>query len=195
MEEHMADQHNPPMDPDTSEATKAQLERARAQGDAYGKALEYMVQTVAHGGGEKQAGEYKVGYAVEDAEGMYHYSDGELAWHNPDGENVHVEVAVRDAADGRFVPGVKVTAELVTPGGETLGPYEQELVWHPMLYHYARNWAVPEDGEYTLRVHIEPPTFMRHDEVNGRRFTEPVDVEFTGVKIERGAEPVEPPAQ
>ena len=27
---------------------------------------------------------------------------------------------------------------------------------------------------------------MRHDEVNGRRFTEPVDVEFRGVKVERG---------
>ena len=39
---------------------------------------------------------------------------------------------------------------------------------------------VPADGEYTLRVRVEPPTFMRHDEVNGRRFTEPVDVEFRG---------------
>jgi hypothetical protein len=35
---------------------------------------------------------------------------------------------------------------------------------------------------------------MRHDEVNGRRFEKPVDVEFTGVTIERGAEPVTPPA-
>jgi len=26
---------------------------------------------------------------------------------------------------------------------------------------------------------------MRHDEVNGWRFTEPVEVEFTGVKVER----------
>jgi hypothetical protein len=29
---------------------------------------------------------------------------------------------------------------------------------------------------------------MRHDEVNGRRFTEPVDVEFPGVKVSRGAD-------
>lgn len=62
-----------------------------------------------------------------------------------------------------------------------------------MLYHYARHWAVPEDGEYTLRVHIDSPTFMRHDEVNGRRFAQPVDVEFTGVKIARGAEAATPP--
>jgi hypothetical protein len=35
-------------------------------------------------------------------------------------------------------------------------------------------------------VHIEPPTFHRHDEINGCRFTKPVDTEFTGVKVERG---------
>jgi hypothetical protein len=44
-------------------------------------------------------------------------------------------------------------------------------------------------------VHVDPATFMRHDEVNGRRFAEPVDVEFTGVKVERGAEPVDAPEQ
>jgi uncharacterized protein involved in high-affinity Fe2+ transport len=55
-----------------------------------------------------------------------------------------------------------------------------------MLYHYGRNWKVPTDGEYTLKVHIDPPTFMRHDEINGCRFTKPVDTEFTGVKVERG---------
>jgi hypothetical protein len=55
-----------------------------------------------------------------------------------------------------------------------------------MIYHYGRNWTVPMDGEYTSRVRVEPPTFMRHDEVNGRRFTELIDVEFRGVKVERG---------
>ena len=50
----------------------------------------------------------------------------------------------------------------------------------PPMDHYGRNWNVPDDGEYTLRVRVEPPTFMRHDEVNGRRFTELVDVEFRG---------------
>ncbi len=189
----MMQQHKPPTDPDSSEATGPQLEKARAQGEAYGQALKYMVEEVAHDGGMKQAGEYTVGYAIEEAEGLYQFHDGQLTWQNPEDENVHVEIAVRDAADGRFVPAMTVTATLVTPSGQELGPYEHELVWHPMLYHYARNWTVPQDGEYTLRVHIDPPTFMRHDEVNGRRFVQPVDVEFTGVKIQRGAEPVTPP--
>ena len=55
-----------------------------------------------------------------------------------------------------------------------------------MIYHYGRNWTVPADGEYTLKVHIDPPTFMRHDEINGDRFADPVDVTFEGVKVQRG---------
>jgi hypothetical protein len=184
---------NPPMDPGSSEADEHQLRLAVEQGDAYRKALDHMAHDVAKDGGTQQVGDYLIGYAIEDAEGMYHLQDGELVWHNPGDTNAHVEVVVCDAADGRFVPGLDVTATLVTPGGQELGPYPQELVWHPMLYHYARNWNVPEDGGYTLRVHVDPPTFMRHDEINGRRFTEPVDAEFTGVRIERGAEPVDPP--
>ncbi len=185
----------PPMDPSSSEADTPQLDRAMAQGKAYRDALEYMATEVANDGGTRLAGDYLVGYAIEDAEGMYHLHDDELVWQNPDDENAHVEVAVCDASDGRFVPGLRVTATMISPSGEELGPFDQELVWHPMLYHYARNWTLPEDGEYTLRVHVDAPRFMRHDEVNGRRFADPVDVEFTGVKVKRGTEPVEPPTR
>ncbi|MCV2394663.1 iron transporter [Actinotalea sp. M2MS4P-6] len=183
----------PPTDPNTSEADARQLRLARLQGDAFRAALDHMALEVADDGGHARAGDYLVAYAVEEAEGMYHLDGGALAWHNPDGANAHLEIVVCDAADGRFVPGLDVTATLVAPDGTEHGPHAQELVWHPMLYHYARNWTLPGDGEYTVRVHIEPPTFMRHDEVNGRRYADPVDVEFTGVRIERSAEPVEPP--
>lgn len=183
----------PPMDPSSSEATESQLAHAVAQGDAYRRALDYMATNIAADGGKQAAGDYIVAYAIEEAEGMYALEDGALMWHNPGPTNAHVEVAVQDGADGRFVPGLDVTATLVTPSGRELGPHPQAFVWHPMLYHYARNWEVPEDGEYTLRVHIAPATFMRHDEINGRRYVEPVDVEFTNVKIQRGSEPVEPP--
>ncbi len=37
-----------------------------------------------------------------------------------------------------------------------------------------------------MRVAIEPPEFMRHDEVNGRRFAGPVEMEFTDVNVARG---------
>lgn len=185
----MTDSTPPPMDPNTSEATKQQLELAREQGEAYGKALKHMTGTVADDGGEQAAGEYLIGYAIEEAEGMYEWLDaGNLHWHKPEDENLHVEVAVRDAADGRFIPAVKVYATLIDPDGNDLGTHEQPLLWHPMIYHYGRNWTVPADGTYTLRVRVEPPTFMRHDEVNGERFTEPVEVEFTNVQVKRGQE-------
>jgi len=184
----------PPMDPHSSEATESQLAHAVAQGDAYRRALNYMANHIAGDGGKQPAGDYIVAYAIEEAEGMYSMEDGTLVWHNPGTANAHVEVAVQDGADGRFIPALDVTATLVSPSGEQFGPHRQEFVWHPMLFHYARNWELPEDGEYTLKVHIEPATFMRHDEINGKRFANPVDVEFSKVKISRGSEPVDPPA-
>lgn len=109
----MAHNGAPPMDSNTSEATAGQLDHAHKQGEAYGNAPHYMTGTVAHDGGERQSGPYLIGYAVEEAEGMYEWVDGELVWRDPgDGENLHVEVSVRDAGDGRFVPAVKVIATL-----------------------------------------------------------------------------------
>ena len=174
------------MDPSSDEADERQLEFARHQGEAYGRALMHMVQEVAEDGGEQSAGPYLVGYDVEEAEGMYAWSGDELAWQDPGEENLHVEIAVRDGADGRFVPGLTVTATLVAAFGEEIGTHEHPVLWHPMIYHYGRNWQVPGDGKYTLRIHIDPPRFMRHDKINGKRFTEPVQVEFTGVRVKTG---------
>jgi len=185
-EEPVMTDRRPPMDPDTDEASERQLDLAHAQGAAYSRALAHMAQDVADDGGQQRAGEYVVGYAVEEAEGMYAWSDGELSWQGPGETNAHVEVSVQDGSDGRFVPCLDVTVTMVAPDGTQVGPHPQPMLWHPMIYHYGRNWTLPSDGTYTMRVHIDPPTFMRHDEVNGRRFTEPVDVEFTDVRVTRG---------
>lgn len=90
---------------------------------------------------------------------------------------------MRDGADGR--PGLRVTATLIDAGGEDLGTHEHPL-WHPMLHHYGRKWETPGVGGYTLCIHIVPPHFMRHDESNGRHFTEHVGVELTGVRAKTG---------
>jgi hypothetical protein len=174
------------MDPHTDEASAEQLDAARAQGDAYGRALALMAHKIADDGGEQRAGDYLVGFAVEKAEGMYMFTNGELEWMEPGEENLHVEITVRDGGDGRFVPCLDVFATLIDAEGNEVGTHRQPMLWHPMLYHYGRNWKVPGGGEYTLRVRIEPPTFMRHDEVNGRRFAERVECEFTGVQVQTG---------
>lgn len=181
---HTTKAHTPPMKV-SDEATAEQLKLAKAQGEAFAKALRHMTQQEAHGA-EVAAGDYFVGYAVEHAEGMYHLVDGKLEWHEPEDENAHIEVSVRDGADGRFVPGLRITCTVIDSGGNEIGTHEQPFLWHPWLYHYGRNWKVPASGTYTLRIRIEPPTFHRHDKQNGKRFAQPVEVEFRSVHIEAG---------
>ena len=176
----------PPMNPTSDEASSRQLDLARAQGGAYRDALRHMISEVATDGGAERVGDYLIGYAVEEAEGMYELRDGELCWREPGEENVHVEVAVCDAADGRFIPGLDVSVAVVDAHGTELARERLPLLWHPMIYHYGRNFCVPADGRYRLRVHVDPPRFMRHDEINGRRFLSAADVEFDDVRIRAG---------
>jgi uncharacterized protein involved in high-affinity Fe2+ transport len=168
----------------SEESTKEQLQLALAQGEALQRALDAMDTESDAGVQLQRAGDYEIGVAVEEAEGMWMPDGGELRWHNPDEENCHVEVCVRDGADGRFIPGLRVAVTLAAAGGDELGTHEQPFLWHPWLYHYGRNWHVPEAGSYDIRVRVEPPTFMRHDHENGRRYAEPAEVTFSAIRIE-----------
>jgi hypothetical protein len=170
----------------SDEATRQQLELARNQGAAYVKALETMANRVADTGTEQRAGDYMVACAVEKAEGLYHPADGRLEWREPEQENAHIEIAVRDGADERFVPGLTVEVSVRDAAGREVGRHSHPFLWHPWLHHYGRNWELPGDGRYTIRVHIAPPTFARHDRENGRRFVEAVDVEFSNLQIQTG---------
>ncbi|MBZ0292897.1 MAG: iron transporter [Anaerolineae bacterium] len=176
--------HTPPMTP-SDEATQEQLQMARDQGEVLGKALHHMTQKEAHGE-ERQAGDYLVGYAVEQAEGMYMLQGGELVWYDPREENAHIEISVRDAADKRFIPGLTVRLTVLDQNEQEVGTHIQPFLWHPWLYHYGRNWIIPEDGEYTFHVYIEAPDFPRHDKKNGLRYAESVEIEFKGVQINTG---------
>lgn len=173
----------------SEEVDQTQLDLAEKAGDAYQEALEYMVEAVAHTGGTREVGEYVVGFAQEEAEGMYHREgEGRFGWVEPDGANCHLEVAVCDAADGRFVPECTVIATLTGEDGEQVGPTRPPLLWHPGLYHYGKNLEVPGDGTYTIEVRVEPPEFVRHDEVNGDRYGGAADVTFEDVDVETGRE-------
>jgi uncharacterized protein involved in high-affinity Fe2+ transport len=107
-------------------------------------------------------------------------------WEEPGDTNAHVEVAVCDAADGRFVPALTVYATLIDSSGKEIGTHQQPFLWRPTLYHYGRDWRLPGDGEYRLRIRIEPPIFPRHDKTNGKRYSQPVEVEFPNVQIKTG---------
>jgi hypothetical protein len=107
----------PPMQ-DSDEADQTLLRLAREQGAATEKALEYMLHQQAVAGQETRAGDYLVAYAVEYAEGFYARAGDELSYQRTDASaetNVHVEVCVRDGADGRFIPGLNVYATSSAP--------------------------------------------------------------------------------
>jgi uncharacterized protein involved in high-affinity Fe2+ transport len=167
----------------SEEANAEQLGMAREEGKAYIRSLKHMAKDVANAGGEKRAGDYMVAYAIEKAEGMYHRMGGKLMWHEPEDENVHIEISVRDGADNRFIPYLTVTVTVKDSQGKLIGSERQPFIWHPWLYHYGLNWRLPADDRYTLQVQIDAPSFMRHDEINGKRYQQDVKVVFEGVKI------------
>lgn len=170
----------------SEEADQTQLELARAQGDAYQKALEHMAFKVAYSSGEMRAGDYVIAYAVEHAEGMYCKEGDGLIWQEPAEENAHIEISVRDAADNRFIPGLIVTVAVKDRAGSLIGNHQHPFLWHSWLYHYGLNWHLPESGEYSLQIYIKTPEFMRHDKMNGKRYLEDVMVVFEDVQIETG---------
>lgn len=170
----------------SDEGDKRGLELGRAEGEAFGRTLKHMIEDVADGGDEITHGDYLIGYAVEKAEGMYMPKNGKLEWHEPEDENIHIEIAVRDKADGRLIPGLDIELTVIDDAGKEIGTHRQPLLWHPYLYHYGRNWRIPGDGVYSLRVRFPMPAFHRHDKKNGDRFAEGADVTFKNVKLKTG---------
>ena len=172
----------------SEEANAQQLKIARQEGAAYQEALNFMAEQVADSGAIQRSGDYIVAYAQEKAEGMYELrGENELEWVKPVSENCHLEVSVSDGSDGRFIPYLKVHATLTKQSGERVGPFEVPFLWHPGLYHYGKNIQVPGDGQYELHLRIEPPTFMRHDKVNGERYAKTEEVSFS-IDIKTGRE-------
>ncbi|MDS0283350.1 iron transporter [Haloarcula onubensis] len=163
-----------------------QIQQSRTEGQAYLTSATYMTETVAHDGGTTTAGDYLVGYAQEEAEPLYRLAgEGEFELVEPDDENCHLEVIVADRADHRFVPYCDVSITL-DRDGESYGPFDLSFLWHPGVYHYGANLEVPESGTYDLHVTIEPPEFHRHDETNGDRYGETVEVTFEEIAVETG---------
>lgn len=166
---------------DTSkESSPNQLQLAMEQGREYLASVEEMTKNEAHDADIKEVYDYLVGCAVENAEGMYHWEKDKLIWKNPSShENAHVEIAVADAIDGRFIPGLTVTVTITDSDGNDVGTYQLPYLWHPWLYHYGSNVHVPNSGKYSIHVGFDPPPYMRHDKVHGNRHSKRVETEFT----------------
>jgi hypothetical protein len=172
-----------PVEQPSKEATAAELAIAQAEGKAYGQALAGMQAKTKNQ--TQWIGDYQVIVLAEKAEGLWVPTNDGLTWTEPDQFNAHIEVSVRDAGDGRFVPGLQVTVSLKPQGGQAIGPQTLPFVWHPVFYHYGLNVNLPSAGDYSVHVHIDPPQFSRHDQTNGKRYVDPVDLDVT-LTIETG---------
>lgn len=176
-----------PPDVPSEEADRMQLELAKEEGRAYSKSLEYMANKVAENGGSADCGDMVVAFAQEKAEGLYRLRDGELVWEEPSlDQNCHLEISVLDANDRRFIPCLDVRLTVTDAKGNQIGSEMMPFLWHPGMYHYGKNWALPGNGAYDLEVEIKAPDFPRHDKENGQRYSRPVRAHFRSVEITTG---------
>ncbi len=170
----------------SDEATSAQLERAVDEGNAVGRELEWVKREEAVASGEMAAGEYVVTYMITPADDYYDLeaADSKMPAHHTTvmPGSAHVAVVVRDAADGRMVSGLTVTASLSS--GTVRGQRREILPfgWHPILNRYGENIVLPANP-FTLTVHIGMPKYPRHDRVNGDRFVGDVVARFANISV------------
>ena len=152
----------PPVDPETSEASPQQLALAREQGDAYGRAPRYIGEQVARDAGKRRVGAYLIGYAVEGAEEMYEWADGELVWREPGQANVHVEVSVRDAGTVASCPARAFSRRSSIPTAKVRSPHRHQLTAWPLATRrraYRETRSLPVAGCcHTSTVRLPRPT-------------------------------------
>lgn len=171
----------------SKESTPEQLRLARDQGDRYKAALEAMRHETGRGA-SIEVRDMVISYSEENAEGMYEWQDDQLVWRNPDPEqNAHLEIAVQDAHDGRFIPYLDVKVTVFESGkDEPLFSVDLPFLWHPWLYHYGSNVHLPHEGMYDLLVNVSELRIGRHDMENGDRYTHAAEVRFERAPLVTG---------
>lgn len=59
---------------------------------------------------------------------MYQLKNGKLEWFQLEDENIHIEISMRDKADGRLIPGLDVDVTVIDEAGKEIGTHH-----HPLL--------------------------------------------------------------
>ena len=152
-----------------------------------GVAAQYSVleEEIAAEGGAVESGPWRIAYIKEPAEGWFRTENGRVVWRDPaHGETAHLEIIPIERDSGRIVPDAGVTLEVLDENGERVEKRPLNF-YYAEFFHYADNFRIPRDGEYTLRATVEPPSFRRHgDEDSGPALMEGAQVEFENVMIE-----------
>ncbi|MBA0124351.1 iron transporter [Haloechinothrix sp. YIM 98757] len=149
------------------------------------KQYAHLAEEIADEGGQTESGPWRIGYIVEPAEGWYASEGDDTRFREPAGDETHhIEVVPFEADSGRVVPDVPIRVEILDGDGQVVDANDLDF-FYGEAFHYGNNFAVPEQGEYTLRVTLEPPRFLRHGEQDeDPALTEGAEVEFTDVQLE-----------
>jgi len=171
----------------SKEADRKQLRVAQGEGDAVKRSLAAMRHETGRGKSIRVR-DMLISCSEEHAEGLYIWEGDQLVWHNPsENENAHLEIVVEDAHDGRFIPYLDVTASIFKAAqDEPLLTVTLPFLWHPWLYHYGANLAMPGDGNYDLLIQVSNLKVNRHDKENGNRYTQPAEVRFENIPFTTG---------
>ena len=152
----------------TNETTAQQLQFAHNQGQAAEEAFLYLLNSAQ--GAEMSAGPYQIGYFVESPKSWYQVQNGNDEFYEPDG-NIFLSVAIRDGYDGRIVPGLEVKGQILTSDSSLVDQEVLDFGIHPLLNRYGANFEIPEEGNYVIKIEVDPAQFWRHDPVNGDRYS------------------------
>jgi hypothetical protein len=162
------------------EGAQVEWHLAREQGDAYGDALQHATHLAAGDSGECRTGDYWITYLLDSPRRIYTWAEGKPVWHEPEGADLYVGIAVRHATDGRFIPAMRVGVTLLDEGERVVGAGEHSLVWDPLAHQYGRNWHVEGEGPHSMRVRVEPPIRAQAGSDEGMP---PIEVEFSGLDL------------
>lgn len=168
-----------PLSVKSNEATKDQLAFAKAEGDSVNNCITWILNAAKGMSGEINAGEYKITYAITAAEGWYNYVDHDAQWQKPSEDaTAHLWVFVQDGTDKRIVPDLNIKANFLKDSS-IVESVPVIFSWMPLINGYGNNINLSNNGNYTLQIQIQPPSFHRHDPYNGDRFTKIAAANFS----------------
>lgn len=155
------------------------MQTPTAVSDSYGKSVLELAET---GATLRYAGDFLVAVDHDRPTGYYEADPAGLGWREvAPFHTVRFDVAVADAHDGRFVPGLTIHLR-AEKNGRTLAAGQCGFRWHPRLHRYAVDLHLPPH-HYDLVVHIAPPGFPRDGHDTGRRYCDPVVLRFPRFEV------------
>lgn len=163
---------------------------AREEGEAIIRPLTSILHSAGTSGSQQRAGDYNVAVVVGAAKGAWRAQNRKLSYDEPSiniGPVAHIDVSIRDATTGRFVPGLKVRLTILDSHRKEIDTYYMPFMWHPWMNHYGLNVPVPGNGRYTVRVRADAPAFRRYGSTALKKFNKPVDVSIRNVRFEARA--------